>query len=827
MNNSRRTAVLIGVGLAFVVSYMFLIDLILPPKPPAPTPPESRFVAKARDNAFGGAMAGFPMPLQETVMAVGGGMVGQMPVMTALDRIEKPSQEAVEVLAGGVASGDALVRSLRRDGRPVPPEPPKIVPPPPLGDLIALGHSDKQYYVQALLNTRGGSVQQVTLTEFDESDREGLRVVRNGKPQKLNLVPGVYVPRSLSVRDQRKIVESLPQLSPGPISPEIKTTLSPPSFRMFHYEKPDDERPVDTLGEAQWKVIKQEVDTNAEEQTVTFETELAEPHNLRIRKTFTLKHRDYHIGLSVHIQRLDGKTGPNQFRYQLVGANGLPIEGEWYTTTFRQAIVGFSDDRGRASRYIEDAATVRVTEGGERQTRTDKIAIRYAAVAVQYFASAIAVDNEQDNRNFVEFVRATPVNEYPPLRAKVQGKEPKDWQFWEFLDDVTVRSITEAFNPADTTHKYMLYHGPLKVRLLGLMPDKIAVDDKLVERYRDELTLSTLTDAPMPNALGRFANAIYWTDAVVMFTNIVHYLLWGLYQIAPERGICIILVTLMMRLMLFPLSRRQAHSGMVMQAKMAKMQPEIRKLQEKYGSDYQGMNAAKMQLYREHKVNPLGAMGGCFLLLLQMPMLTGLYFALQESVFFRLDSFLWVPNLAAPDMTIWWTERIPFISSPEDMGSSLYLGPYFNVLPVIAVCLMMYQQQKMMPVSDDPQVQSQQKMMKYMMIFFGFMFYKVAAGLCIYFIIGSLWGLIERRFMPKATKPDENGETAAPPPPQPYAGNNRRDEVEEQKPLGWWGKKKKEWGAKWKDVLEQAQKQQEFRRTQEPPDRTKKKKKKR
>jgi membrane protein insertase Oxa1/YidC/SpoIIIJ len=118
-------------------------------------------------------------------------------------------------------------------------------------------------------------------------------------------------------------------------------------------------------------------------------------------------------------------------------------------------------------------------------------------------------------------------------------------------------------------------------------------------------------------------------------------------------------------------------------------------------------------------------------------------------VFFRLDSFLWVENLAAPDMLVWWTEKIPYISTPEDIGSFTYLGPFFNLLPVLAVGLMLYQQSKMMPPSTDPQAEQQRMMMKMMMVMMAVFFYKVAAGLSLYFIVSTAWGIIERQLIPK------------------------------------------------------------------------------
>jgi YidC/Oxa1 family membrane protein insertase len=78
------------------------------------------------------------------------------------------------------------------------------------------------------------------------------------------------------------------------------------------------------------------------------------------------------------------------------------------------------------------------------------------------------------------------------------------------------------------------------------------------------------------------------------------------------------------------------------------------------------------------------------------------------------------------------------------------LGPYFNILPIITIFLFLWQQQKMMPPPADEQAAMQQKMMKFMMIFMGILFYKVASGLCVYFIASTLWGLAERQFLPKS-----------------------------------------------------------------------------
>jgi YidC/Oxa1 family membrane protein insertase len=210
---------------------------------------------------------------------------------------------------------------------------------------------------------------------------------------------------------------------------------------------------------------------------------------------------------------------------------------------------------------------------------------------------------------------------------------------------------------------------------------------------------------------------------------------------------------------------------------------------------------------------------------LQMPIFMGLYYSLQESIHFRLAgvSSYWMPNLAAPDMLVYWSNNIPFISQPEWYGWPFYLGPFLNVLPIVAVSLMLVQQKWTMPPPTDEQQEQQQKMMKYMMIFMGVMFYKVASGLCIYFIASSIWGFVERRMLPKRKPgaPPAEAKTGLLP-----AGAVQKETFssrffkEEPRAKGKRGKRRQDKAAKaeddgsmwqrlrawWQEVLEQAQK---------------------
>ncbi|MFY7952273.1 MAG: YidC/Oxa1 family membrane protein insertase, partial [Armatimonadaceae bacterium] len=95
---------------------------------------------------------------------------------------------------------------------------------------------------------------------------------------------------------------------------------------------------------------------------------------------------------------------------------------------------------------------------------------------------------------------------------------------------------------------------------------------------------------------------------------------------------------------------------------------------------------------------------------------------------------------------------IPFLSTADQVGHSWYLGPFVNILPVVAVALMYVNFKVSSPPPTDEQQEMSQKTMKFMMIFMGVFFYKMAAGLCVYFICSTTWGLTERWLLKRKKK---------------------------------------------------------------------------
>ena len=197
---------------------------------------------------------------------------------------------------------------------------------------------------------------------------------------------------------------------------------------------------------------------------------------------------------------------------------------------------------------------------------------------------------------------------------------------------------------------------------------------------------------------------------------------------------------------------------------MQELKPEMDRINEKYKGKPEDKTRAMQELWRKHNYNP---MSGCLLAFLQLPIFIGLYRSLMINVELRQaplisESIHWCSNLAAPDMLFYWKDWSfipPFLTAYRGFAS---LGPFLNILPIFTVALFIIQQQMFMPPATDEQTKTQQKMMKYMMIFIGYMFYTVPSGLCLYIISSSLWGIAEKKLLPKTIAKPAGGPTSSP-----------------------------------------------------------------
>lgn len=205
-------------------------------------------------------------------------------------------------------------------------------------------------------------------------------------------------------------------------------------------------------------------------------------------------------------------------------------------------------------------------------------------------------------------------------------------------------------------------------------------------------------------------------------------------------GFAIILFTLIVKIVTLPLNLQQARSMRATQ----ELQPKLQELQKKYAKDKEKLAQAQMELYREHGVNPLG---GCLPMLIQLPILFGLYQAL-----YRLAStgeivgqrFLWIPDLAFPAREIGLKWAWP--PAPEFIGWAAVL---YLILPVLTVVtqIAMQRMTTSATASKDPQQAAMQQTMLMMPFMFGFITLQVPSGLTLYWVTSNIFSMIQQYFI--------------------------------------------------------------------------------
>lgn len=203
-------------------------------------------------------------------------------------------------------------------------------------------------------------------------------------------------------------------------------------------------------------------------------------------------------------------------------------------------------------------------------------------------------------------------------------------------------------------------------------------------------------------------------------------------------GIAIIVLTLLIRMAMFPLSRRSQVSMQKYSRQMMRLKPKMDALKERYGQNRKKMNEEMMKLYREEGVRVFPA--GCLIMFLQMPVFIGLFYALRSSIGLRHSSFLWAADLTAPDR----------LAGPlANHGIPLLWDPLFlNVFPIL-MGITWYLSSAMAPKPADPQQAQTMKMMRWMPIIFSLLLYNYAAGLALYMVVSSTWSIFEMKVVKK------------------------------------------------------------------------------
>jgi len=219
-----------------------------------------------------------------------------------------------------------------------------------------------------------------------------------------------------------------------------------------------------------------------------------------------------------------------------------------------------------------------------------------------------------------------------------------------------------------------------------------------------------------------------------MFDVIAKPCVWAmnyLYEFIPNYGIAIIILTVFIKIILWPLGSKSYKS----MSEMKKLQPLMTEIREKHKGDKQKMNQELMALYKTYKVNP---MGGCLPMVLQIPVFFALYRMLYQAIELRhAPFFLWINDLSAPDRLFHFGFSIPFMEPPYGIP----------VLTIIMGATMLLQQ-KMSPPPGDP---TQAKMMMLMPVVFTFIFINFSSGLVLYWLINNVLSISQQYYVQKKT----------------------------------------------------------------------------
>jgi YidC/Oxa1 family membrane protein insertase len=409
---------------------------------------------------------------------------------------------------------------------------------------------------------------------------------------------------------------------------------------------------------------------------------------------------------------LEAAAGETVVAYALDGPTGLPTEGWWYAQRIGPDMFGGLAVRDVVLRFAGGESTLvsglKIADGSLDHPSSAILEGRplsFAGVDSLYFAAALLPAGAGGDVPQLAEVRPRAVGLVPEgVRRKLVDVTPR----------VVSRELTVAPG-APVTHRYEIFAGPKRPDLLREFGGPGARMDDLVY-------------------YGWFG----WVARPL--TAILH----GLHALVRNYGIAILLLTVIVRGAMFPVSRKQALSAQKMQV----LQPEMKAIAEKYKNEPEKRTRATQELWRKHNYNPLG---GCLLVFIQIPIFMGLYRALATDVELRQAPLIssairWCSNLAAPDMFLDWSVWMPsFLVAPEG-----WLGPFLNLFPLATIGLFLWQQKLFMPPAVDEQQRMQQQVMNYMMWFMALMFFKVPCGLCLYFIASSLWGIAERLLLPTA-----------------------------------------------------------------------------
>lgn len=343
----------------------------------------------------------------------------------------------------------------------------------------------------------------------------------------------------------------------------------------------------------------------------------------------------------------------------------------------------------------------------------------WAAVANKFFVVIVAPLTPEGQPNWIAAAHA--------LRATHTEEEKNDATF----ELITTPAVVQ---PQGTWERsFDCYFGPKSKRLFESEPE-------YVQRQYVKLV-----------------SADYYWCAWAPVVNVMVWLMDTSYSIVPNYGVAIIVMVLIVRVLLHPVTKKGQVNMTRMQTQMSTLQPKMEEIRKKHANDKTKVNQEVMKLYQREGINPAGQMLTCLPMFLQMPIWGALWAALNFTVEMRHQPFiLWIKDLTAADSAF----RLPWTLP--------LMGDTVNVLPLL-LGISMWLQQRFMPkpattagqsAKTNEQMAQQRMMMAFMSVFMVFIFYHAPSGLNLYIMASNFFGLFEQHRIRKHLKEQEGGGTA-------------------------------------------------------------------
>ena len=312
----------------------------------------------------------------------------------------------------------------------------------------------------------------------------------------------------------------------------------------------------------------------------------------------------------------------------------------------------------------------------------------------------------------LDYTNWNKLNKKSVAYSTVRGSLGFAEQYWETIASIDANDQTISLKKSGDLYFAQTNAAPIKIA-----PNtKVHFNTYVFTGPRDANVLKNVADK-IPGIAKTMDYGWFWFFAQPML-----WMINWLFALVGNYGIAIILMTLILRILIWPLTRKSYVSMMMMQ----KMQPELQRVQKLYANDKARLQMEMMKIYQTHKTSP---MSGCLPMIIQIPIFFALYKALLISVPMRSAHFLWISDLAVMD---------PYFILPVLMGATMWLQQYLQTPKTNG--------------NKNDITASTQRVMKWMPILFTVMFAWMPAGLVLYWTVSNVFGILQMYIIKKTSK---------------------------------------------------------------------------